>query len=293
MRQRHAAVSAALAQPEAETLGDRVHMSAAGRGKARRPGAHPHVPRPARHQQIVIERRDPVDRRLRHARHLGRVLAVLVGDLAVILDGGLQHRQRRRRVHAVVAADQLNQVARQRLSFSDGPSWGADSLSSGSLLNCLEIYTPARGALSPRARRSRPRQERASRSSPRDRRPGRAGPARPAELGSPSPRFAPVPAARGFRRSARRAHPAARTKILDGRPAAAPLIGLQPARPGCIGKSQPEPREADWTAVPMPATMLGRDSRAQPHGPILSGVHTCHAKRWRCLSSAEARPVWR
>jgi hypothetical protein len=70
----------------------------------------------ARREQVVVERRDAVDRRLRQPGARGRVADVVVGQLAVAVDRVLEQRERCRRVVSVVAADQLDEVLRQMRS---------------------------------------------------------------------------------------------------------------------------------------------------------------------------------
>ena len=112
LHQRDGAVLAALPQPHAEAGGDLVDVRAAGRGEARGPGAHPHMAPAAAHDQVVVERRDPVDRGLREPR-LGRDRAdVVVGELAARLHGGAQQLHRGGGGDRVVTADQFDEIGR-------------------------------------------------------------------------------------------------------------------------------------------------------------------------------------
>ncbi len=89
-----------------------VDVRVAGRREAGGAGADADVARAARTEQIVVERRDAVDRGLGQPRHLRRAPAVLVGHLAVVLHRVLQDLERGRRIHCVMTANQLNEVLR-------------------------------------------------------------------------------------------------------------------------------------------------------------------------------------
>ena len=84
----------------------------AGCREAGRSGADTHVTLAAGLDQVVVERRDAVHRRLGQAGLRGGPAAVLVGDLAVVVDGRLEDLERGRRIDAVVSADEFDEVAR-------------------------------------------------------------------------------------------------------------------------------------------------------------------------------------
>ncbi len=105
-------VGGALAELAPEGGAQRVDVRVGGRREARRAGADADVARAARLQQVVVERRDAMDGGLGQAGQLGRGAAVVVGDLAVVLDGVLEHLERRRRPALVMAADDLDEVVR-------------------------------------------------------------------------------------------------------------------------------------------------------------------------------------
>ncbi len=111
--ERDLAVGAARAELQAEAVADRVDVRVGGCREAGGAGADAHVAAaPARLEQIVVERRDAVDGRLRQPGALGGQAAIVVGDLAALLHRRLEDFQRRRRSHLVVAADDLDEVAR-------------------------------------------------------------------------------------------------------------------------------------------------------------------------------------
>ena len=68
--------------------------------------------RPRGAQQVVVERRDAVDRRLGQAGALGRDPAVVVGDLAASIHRLFEHFERGGRSLLVVAPDQFHQISR-------------------------------------------------------------------------------------------------------------------------------------------------------------------------------------
>jgi hypothetical protein len=105
LSQRDGAIGALGSKPEAQPLAHRIDVPAAGRRPARRPGAHPHMACTSRREKIVIERRDAIHRRLRQPGDLGRAPAILIGHLGVIIDRRLEHVQRRRRPHRMMAPD--------------------------------------------------------------------------------------------------------------------------------------------------------------------------------------------
>ena len=111
LAERDRSVLAALAELEPERRTQRVHVLGAGRGEAGGARADAHVATPARDQQIVVEARDAVDGSLRQARERRGGAAVIVGDLAVILERRLEHVERGRGVANVGAPDQLDEVA--------------------------------------------------------------------------------------------------------------------------------------------------------------------------------------
>ena len=67
---------------------------------------------PARREQVVVERRDAVDRRLGQARALRGDPPVVVGDLSASIHRLFEHVERGGRSLLVVAADQLHQIPR-------------------------------------------------------------------------------------------------------------------------------------------------------------------------------------
>ena len=108
--ERHRAVRRALAEAEPERGAELVDVRVAGRGEARRAGADADVARAARDHEVVVERRDPVDRRLRQPRRGRRRAPIVVGDLAVVLDRGLEDLDRGGCAHGMGAAHELDQV---------------------------------------------------------------------------------------------------------------------------------------------------------------------------------------
>ncbi len=124
LAERARAVGRALADPQSEgrlDLGD--VRSEVGRPAPRR-RADADVPHAARLQEVVVERRDAVDGRLRKARELGRTTHVLGSHFAVVRHRLLQHVERgpgNRR--ARVSRDELDQVVRgQRVMLPVGVS---------------------------------------------------------------------------------------------------------------------------------------------------------------------------
>ena len=110
--ERDGAVGAALAERQpTEALAQRVDVRIAGRREAGGAGADAKVARAARLEQVVVERRDAVDGRLRQPGALGGESAVVVGDLAALLHRLLEDLQRGRSADRVVAADDLDEVA--------------------------------------------------------------------------------------------------------------------------------------------------------------------------------------
>ena len=137
----HVAVAhrrARVAEAEADGLGERdravLGALAERRARARRarsstcasPVAAKHaVPvqtrtwrAPRGGEQVVVERRDAVDRRLGQARALGGDAAVVVGDLPASIHRLLEHLERGRRALLVMAADQLHEIARHSAQSS-------------------------------------------------------------------------------------------------------------------------------------------------------------------------------
>jgi hypothetical protein len=111
--ERDLAVGAALAQPQAEPRGDLRDVLVGRRGEAGGAGADAHVAAaPARLEQVVVEGGDAVNGGLGQPRARGGEPAVVVGDLAALLDRLLEHRERGRGPDLVVAADDLDEVAR-------------------------------------------------------------------------------------------------------------------------------------------------------------------------------------
>ena len=115
--ERDGAVGGALAELAAQRRAELVDVGVGGRGEARGAGADAHVAHAAGLQEVVVEGRHAVDGGLRQPRALGGEAAIVVGDLAVVGERGLEHLERRRRAELVMPADDLDEVARHGSSL--------------------------------------------------------------------------------------------------------------------------------------------------------------------------------
>jgi hypothetical protein len=109
------------------------------------------VPLAARCEQVVVEGRDAVDRRLWQSRELGGPHPVGIGQLAVLGNRPLQHLQRRRRLHSMVPANQLDQVAGHgqiSIELAIRPSLAADQGATATVEQSGLAHRHPRGSVS-------------------------------------------------------------------------------------------------------------------------------------------------